>query len=83
VHQWVSESETIEEGTHKGDQGDTKFTSLLGDTLRCAIVPCRHDPLVSPLDIEDATHALQKIEYEKGELLSKFNEPSEGRPENH
>jgi hypothetical protein len=67
----ISLSLKIGEETHKGDQGDTKFTNLLDDALRCAIVPRRHDTVVSPLDIEDAAHSLQKIEHEKGELSSK------------
>jgi hypothetical protein len=45
---------------------------MLDDILRCAIVPCRHDPLVSPPDIEDTTHALHKIERKKGELPRKI-----------
>jgi hypothetical protein len=40
-------------------------------------VPCCHDPILRPLDIEGTTYALHKIEHEKGELLRNFNEPSE------
>jgi hypothetical protein len=60
------------EETHKGDQGNSKFTDLLNDALRCAIMPCGHDPLVRPPDIENTAHALQKVEHEKGELSRKF-----------
>jgi hypothetical protein len=67
---------------HKGDQGDSKFTELLNDALRCTKVPCRHDPNVSPLDIEDSTNGLPKIEHEKGELSRIFNEPSKEQREN-
>jgi hypothetical protein len=68
----LSGQKTIGEETHKGDQGNTKFTDLLNGALRCAIVPCRHDPLVCPLDIEDTTHGLQKIEHEKEKLSKKI-----------
>jgi hypothetical protein len=77
----LSGRKTIGEETHKGDQGNTKFTDLLNDALRCAIVPCRHDLSVGPLDIEDTTHSLPKIEHEKEKLSSKFNEPDERQPE--
>jgi hypothetical protein len=76
----ISDPKTTGEGTHKRDQSNSKFTSLLNDALRCAIVPSRHDSFVRPPDIEDTTHGLQKIEHEKGELSHKFNEPSEGQP---
>ena len=62
--------------THEGDQRDANFTELLNDALRCAIVPCYDDPVVSPPDIEDTTHGLQEIEREEGELSRGFNEPS-------
>ncbi len=68
--------------THEGDQRDSNFTNLLDDALCCAIVPCRDDPVVSPPDIEDTTHGLQKFENEEGELLHEFNEPSEWQREN-
>jgi hypothetical protein len=55
--------------THEGDQRDSNFTNLLDDALCHAIVPCRDDPSVSPPDIEDTTHGLQKFEHEEGELL--------------
>jgi hypothetical protein len=45
-------------------------------------VPCRDDPLLSPPDIEDTTHGLQKFEHEEGELLCEFNQPSESQREN-
>ena len=41
-------------------------------------MPCRHDPIVNPPDIEDTTHGLQKIKRKKGELSRNINEPSEG-----
>jgi hypothetical protein len=63
--------------THEGDQCDSNFTNLLDDALCRAIVPCRDDPVVSPPDIEDTTHGLEKIEHEEGELSREFNEPSE------
>ena len=68
--------------THEGDKGDTNFTNLLDDALCRAIVPCRDDPVVSPPDIEDTTHGLQKIEHEEGELSHESNEPSEWQQEN-
>lgn len=76
----LSDPKTIGEETHECNQGDSKFTNLLDDALRCAIVPRRHDPVVSPPDIEDTTHALHEIEHEKGELPRKFNEPSDRQP---
>ena len=57
-HQRVSNPKTIGEETHECDQGHPKFTDLLDDTLSCAIVPCRHDPIVSPPNIEDTAHGL-------------------------
>ena len=75
----LSDPKTIGQVTHQGDQGDSNFTNLLDDALHCAIVPFRHDPVVSPPDIENTTHALQEIEHEKGELSRKFNEPIKRR----
>ena len=69
--------------THKGDQRDSNFTNLLYDALCHAIVPCRDDPVVSPPDIEDTTHGLQKFEHKEEELLRKLNEPSEWQRENY
>jgi hypothetical protein len=37
---------------------------------------------VSPPDIEDTTHGLQKIEHEEGELSRGFNERSESQRKN-
>ena len=54
--------------THEGDKADTSFTNLLDDALCCAIVPCLDDPVVSPPDVEDTTHGLQRLEHEEGEL---------------
>jgi hypothetical protein len=55
------------DGKKEGDQRDSNFTNLLDDALCHAIVPCRDDPSVSPPDIEDTTHGLQKFEHEEGE----------------
>ena len=63
--------------THEGDQRDSNFTNLLNDALCYTIVPCRDDPVLSPPDIEDTTHGLQKIEHEEGKLSREFDEPSE------
>ena len=67
-----SGTRTSREETYQRDQRDSKFTSLLDHALRCAIIPCRHDPGVSPPDIEDTTHGLQKVKRKKGELSRKF-----------
>lgn len=48
-----------------------------------AIVPCCDDPVVSPPDIEDATHGLQKVECEEGELTREFNELSKWQQKNY
>jgi len=48
----------------------------------CAIGPCRDDPVVNPLDVEDTINCLQKVEYEKRELSRKFNEPSKWQQKN-
>jgi hypothetical protein len=64
----VSHAETLGEETHEDDQGDSEFTNLCDKALCSAIVPCRDDPVVSPPDVEDTTHCLQKVEYEKREL---------------
>ena len=74
--------EDIGEETYKGDRGDPQFTKLLDDALRCAIVPCRHDPVVSPPNIEDTPHGLEEVEHKKGNLSHIFNEPSKGQPKN-
>jgi hypothetical protein len=64
----VSHAKTLGEETHEDDQGHSEFTSLFNNALCCAIVPRRHDPVVSPPDIEDTTNCLQKVECEKREL---------------
>jgi hypothetical protein len=74
----ISGSQSERCDTHEGDQGNPNFTNLLDDALCCAIVPYRDNPVVSPPDIEDTTHGLQKIEHEEGELSREFNEPSMG-----
>ena len=56
------------EESYKNDQGDSDFTNLFDDALRCAIGARRNDPVVSPPDIEDTTKCLEKVEYEKREL---------------
>ena len=63
-------------GTHESDQSDSESTNLLDNALRRAIMPRRHDPIVSPPNIEHTSHGLQKVEYKKGELSRKFNELS-------
>ena len=72
-----SQRHCYEGETHEGDQRDSNFTNLLDDALGCAIVPSRDDPVVSPSDIEDTTHSLEKIEHEERELSRDFNKPSE------
>jgi hypothetical protein len=64
----VSHAKTLGQETHEGDQGDSEFTDLFNNALRCAIGPCRDDPLVDPPDIEDATSCLHYVECEKREL---------------
>ena len=68
VRSYTRRHQEEEKKTHEGDQGDSKFTSLLNKALCCAKGPCRYDPVVSPPDIEDATNSLQEVEYEKREL---------------
>jgi hypothetical protein len=58
--------------THEGNQGHPKLTRLPDDALSCAIVPRRHDPAVSPPNIEDPTHGLHKVKPEKRKLSCKI-----------
>ena len=58
--------------THEGDKADSSFINSLDDALCCAIVPCLGDPVVSPPDVEDTTHGLQRIEHEEGKLSREF-----------
>ena len=70
--------------TNEGDQGNSKFTNLLDDALCRAIWSSRDDAVVSPSDIENTTHGLQKVECEKGELpVNVIYELSEEHAENH
>lgn len=68
VYQFRSGSETRGEKTNEGDQGNSKFTNLLDDALCRAIWPSSDNAVVSPPDIENTTHGLQKVERKKGEL---------------
>lgn len=83
----ISESQTerrcYKSGTYKGDQRNSNFTNLLDDALCRAIVPCCDDPVVSPPDIEDATHGLQKVEREEEKLSREFNELSKWQQKNY
>jgi hypothetical protein len=63
-----SHTTTLGVETHEGDQGDSEVTNLFDKALCSAKVPIRDDPVVSPLDIEDAANCLQKVEREKREL---------------
>ena len=69
----------IREETYKGGSGYPQFSYLLNDALCCAIVPCRHNPVVSPPNIKDTPHGLEEVEHKKGNLSHEFNEPSKGR----
>ena len=59
---------SLREESYEDDQADSEFTNLFDKALCCAIGSYRDDPVVNPLDTEDATSCLQKIEYEKREL---------------
>jgi len=63
--------EFIRRRDDKGDQGNPESANLLEDALSCAIGPSRDNPVVSPPNIEYATHGLKNIEYEKGKLPPK------------
>ena len=70
---YIRESQTQRrEETHEGDQGYPKLASLLEDALSCAIAPHRHDPAVSPPNIEGPTYGLQEVEPKKGHLSRKI-----------
>jgi hypothetical protein len=70
--------------TNQGNKGNSEFTNLLDDALCCAIWTSHDDSVVSPPDIEDATHGLQNVEYKKGGLSFKSNKSGEEcEGENH
>ena len=71
VYQRGLTRKTLGEETYEGDQADSEFTSLLNKALCCAKGPRRDDPVVSPPGIEDTTNCLQKVKYEKRELIVK------------
>ena len=51
---------TSGEKTHEDDQ-DSEFTNLFNNALCCAIGPCRDNPIVNTLDVEDTPNCLQKV----------------------
>ena len=63
-------------------QGHPRLANLLEDALSCAIVPRRHDPAVSPPNIEDPTHGLQRSNPKRATCRAKSNEPSERQLKN-
>ena len=56
----VSHAMTSGEKTHENDQ-DSEFTNLFNKALCCAIGPCRDNPIVNTLDVEDTPNCLQKV----------------------
>jgi hypothetical protein len=48
--------------THDGDQPDSDITNLFDKAFCCAIGPRRDEPAVNPVDIEDTTYCLYKVE---------------------
>ena len=60
-----------ESETDQDAQANSDFAKLLDYALCRAVWPGRDDSVMSPPDVEDATHSLPNVESENGRLASK------------